>query len=75
MSEGTFVCLDCGFAGEGPRLLLEAHWRATGHGPADVQRRALDRARLNLVPPARIDAAADVGVRLKAPPEPPGDLA
>lgn len=48
-----YVCLECGLrfaqrSGAAPTS-LEAHWRATGHGPRQVHEDAIDRARFSLL--------------------------
>lgn len=70
----TFMCTTCGIQGE--RLLLEAHWRSSGHGPENAQRDAIARARLSVAPaPPSITTEGGVVLRLKPRPDPPGDLA
>lgn len=74
MTESTFVCVDCGFGGVGPRSLLEAHWKAAGHGPANQQRDALGRARASIGAGTPIARHSPKVVRLKPRTDPPGDL-
>lgn len=60
----SFVCLECGTPWA-DRPTLEQHWRASGHGPRQVQADAIDRARFSLLgdaapPPVDVNATGHV---------------